>query len=83
MQSELTAALTAAGWKVEGHVIMLGARGTVFKHSIPQLQQLGLTREAVTQLLTDLHIHAVIALHAAVTLRRRLESGGHGSFDPG
>ena len=71
--TQLKAALTQAGWKVEEHIIVLGNAGTVYQGALPTLITLGLTKAQATKLMNKLHVHAILRLWSIVKTRRRLE----------
>ena len=69
----LVAALRAAGWTVNAHVVLVGHCGTVYKTGLTALQDMGVSKQNASALLEDLSIHAVVAAHEIGMARRRLE----------
>ena len=70
--------LHAAGWKVDGHIIILGACGAVYASGQRALQELGLSKCHTRELLTELSCMAVQAAHNITCARRRIEAARQG-----
>jgi len=78
--ARLKAELSAAGWTVEEHFIILGRAGTCYKHTLDTLTALGMHKEQAVKLMCKLHLHTVTKLREIVIARRRLER--HPRSDP-
>jgi ribonuclease HI len=82
------------GCQVRIQPIILGVSGAIYTtHTASALESLGIRDKTLTQLLRQLHTHAITSLHEIVTLRRQLErrqsrrtnrhTATHGKLDPG
>ena len=76
----LVQALQSAGWTVDDrpHVVVVGARGTVFLSSMQAMQQLGLSKKQASQVLEDISKLAIEAMYEMTLARRQLEGGRTG-----
>ena len=71
----LSEALRAEGWSVEDPcVILVGTCGTVYRSGLAALERLGLAAADSRQLLSELHVSAVLALGDIIAARRQLDS---------
>jgi ribonuclease HI len=82
------------GCQVRIQPILLGVSGAIYTtHTASALESLGIRDKTLTQLLRQLHTHAITSLHEIVMFRRQLErrqhrrtnrtTATHGQLDPG
>ena len=78
--AELIQALKAEGWTVDErpHVVVVGARGTVYLSGMQALQQLGLSKARSSKLLEEISHLAVETMYEMTLARRQLERGKTG-----
>ena len=73
-RQKLVGALELRGFDVEPIIFAFGVGGTIYKQSVEDLRQLGVSTTSITKTLTEVHLHSVTCATNIITQHRIVDS---------
>ena len=71
---KLVGALEQRGFNVKPMIFVFGVGGNIYKQSVEDMRQLGVSSTAITKTLKEVHVHSVTCAANIITRRRVLDS---------
>ena len=71
---KLAGDLELRGFDVKPMIFAFGVGGTIYKQSVEDMRQLGVSTKAITKTLKEVHLHSVACATNIITQRRILDS---------
>ena len=71
---KLVGALELRGFDVKPMIFAFGVGGTIYKQSVEDMRQLGVSATAITKTLKEVHVHSVTCAPNIITQRRIMDS---------